>query len=432
MAANTHANGWARRATAGLVLGLAMTRPPTAAAAAATHGVPYVPTQLLTPSACSNASACHGRDVAYMFAPGGDGAAVQFLALNYSSGVADRARPYRITTELPFLQGAGATTAFGAVRTGDGTVVVYAGECDGPAGHVWSFDPGVEGSTGAGWTARTTTAQQGGGGPYFLGATLAFSSTLAPTMDQPTIYTYGGMCLAPRTDAATWQADGNYTKTMMSLAPASRQPTTAYGLRVASVSGPRVPFAGFTATQLPASVTNISGAVTQQAGFVFLGGHSQRAFINMSTAAVWSLPEESWSYVNIQPPAGEQQPGNELAVRQGGGGAAAAAAEVYSRSGHTAVLSEDGRSVVVLGGWVGDVDTPAEPQLAVLDMGQAYSSWRWRIPTAQPEGPGIYGHGAALLPGNVMMVYGGWETQAPGGAKAKRQAETTAPRFLNL
>ncbi|POR36089.1 Uncharacterized protein TPAR_03700, partial [Tolypocladium paradoxum] len=414
MAANHRAQGWAALA---LGLGLAMTQP----AAAAAPSFPYVPTQLLMPSACFNASACRGRDVAYVFAPSGDGAAVQFLALNYSSGVADKAQPDTITKELPFLKGAGPTTAFGAARTGDGTVVVYAGACDGAAGSVWSYDPG------AGWTKRTTTGQQGGRGPYFLGATLAFLTTLAPTMDRPTIYTYGGMCATPQTDAATWQAGGNYTKTMLSLAPDGG---FAYGLRVASVAGPRVPFAGFTATQLPASVANVSGTVTQQAGFVFLGGHTQQAFINMSTAAVWSLPEESWSYVSIQPPPPEeQQPGAELAVRQAHA-RAAENANVYSRSGHTAVLSEDGRAVVVLGGWVGDVDTPAQPQLAVLEMRQAYSSWRWRIPRAQPAGPGIYGHGAALLPGNVMMVYGGWQTQPPG-AKAKRQAPA-APRFLNL
>ncbi|KND92154.1 hypothetical protein TOPH_03002 [Tolypocladium ophioglossoides CBS 100239] len=423
MAANHSATGWAALA---LGLGLALAQPATAAA----HSLPYVPTRLLVPSACSNASTCRGRDVAYIFAQGGgDGAAVQFLALNYSSGVAGGATPEAVTTALPFLKDAGATTAFGAARTGNGTVVVYAGACDGQAGDVWSYDPDAQDATIAGWTKRTTTeaGQQGGRGPYFLGETLAFSTTLAPTMDQPTIYNYGGMCLPPQTDAATWQADGNYTKTMLSLGPASQQPGTAYGLRVASVSGPRVPFAGFTATQLPASVTNISGAVTQQAGFVFLGGHTQQAFINMSTAAVWTLPEESWSYVNVQPPAEEPPPGKELAVKQVHG---RAPANVYSRSGHTAVLSEDGRSVVVLGGWVGDVDTPAVPQLAVLEMSQAYSSWRWRIPGAQPGGAGIYGHGAALLPGNVMVVYGGWQTQ-PAGAGTRRQA-ATALRFLNL
>ena len=419
MATHHSAAVWA---TVVLGLGLAMTPP----AVAATHSFPYVPTQLLMPSACYNASTCRGRDVAYMFAPSGDtSSAVQFLALNYSSGVASDAAPQAITTELPFLKGQGPTTAFGAVRTGNGTVMVYAGACDGDGGSIWSYDPGAKGDAGAGWTRTRTTAQQGGRGAYFLGGTLAFSTMLAPKMDQPTIYTYGGMCLAPQTDAATWQADANYTKTMLSLVPGS---DGAYSPRVASVAGPRVPFAGFTATQLPASVSNMSGTVTQQASFVFLGGHTQQAFINMSTAAVWNLPEESWSYVNVQPPEEQQrQPGKDLAVKQ-----VLTDTNVYSRSGHTAVLSEDGRSVVVLGGWVGDVDTPAEPQLAVLEMSQAYSSWRWRIPAEQPQGGGVYGHGAALLPGNVMMVYGGWQTQSSGGSKAKRQAASTAPRFLNL
>ncbi|UNI16648.1 hypothetical protein JDV02_003068 [Purpureocillium takamizusanense] len=421
------------------------------AAAEQAHAFPYVPTQILTPSACVNQSSCRGRDVAYVFSPSSstsrDG--VRFLALNYSSGIDAGAEPKPVSTtaSLPFLQDAeSATTAFGAARAASGEVLVFAGACDGPGGDVWSYTPG--GNNGddkdVKWQRRTTTRKQGGAaggstqGPYFLGGTLAFSSKLAPTMDEPTLYTYGGMCAPPSTSTAKtqdWQSNANYTKTMMSLSPAAAQ-DGGYNLGVASVLGPRSPFAGFSVTQLPPSVTNISGTVTQQASFVFLGGHTQWAFINMSTAAVWSLPEETWSYVNVQPPspppstaAGEIRKEKKAAV-------ATTPDNVYSRSGHTAVLSEDGGSVVVLGGWVGDVGTPAEPQLAVLEMSQAYSSWRWRIPETQPES-GIYGHGAAMLPGNVMVVYGGWETKniTTTTTKQKRQdapATASSLRFLNL
>lgn len=397
---------------------------------AAAHGFPYVPTQLLTPTACFSHSTCRGRDVAYVLAQTGQQPAdVQLLAFNLSGDLDGTTRPRPVTTELPFLEHAGPTTAFGAVRTGNGTVVVLAGACDSEASHVWSFDPGERDGDGDGalWIKRPTTKtmlsagyeqpQDGPKSPFFLGGTLAFSSRLAPSMDQPTIYTYGGMCTSPQAEPSGWQAAADYSNTMTSLVPNSQLPDTGYALGVASVAGPRAPFAGFTLTQLPPSVTNISGSLTQQASFVFLGGHTQTAYINMSIAAVWNLPEESWSYVNIQPPAGS--PGRDPAP------------DMDSRSGHTTILSEDGKSMVLLGGWVGNVSTAAEPQLAVLEMNQTYSSWRWTIPAQQPGGSGIYGHGAAMLPGNVMMVYGGWETRSPD-SKAKRQVATVSPRFFNL
>ncbi|KAM4058977.1 galactose oxidase [Hirsutella rhossiliensis] len=410
-----------RRPLAACLLALALAL--VAASPAAAHSFPYVPTQLLTPTACFNDSACRGRDVAYVFAQTEDH--VQLLAFNLSVDLSPSTRPQTVTAELPFLNHAGPTTAFGAVRTGNGTIMVHAGACDGDAADVWSFDPG---NRGAGWIKRPMTKAKSTPGseppqsPFFLGGTLAFSSRLAPSMDQPTIYTYGGMCASPQAEPNNWQSAANYSKTMTSLAPDSQQPDAGYALGVASVAGPRAPFAGFTLTQLPPSMTNISGSLTQQASFVFLGGHTQNAYINMSTAAVWSLPEESWSYVNIQPPA--PAPGRELAIRQ-------VPSDVDSRSGHTTVLSEDGKSMAVLGGWVGDVSTAAEPQLAVLEMNQTYSSWRWTVPAQQPDGTGIYGHGAAMLPGNVMMVYGGWETRPPS-SKAKRQDAAASPRFFNL
>ncbi|KJZ72978.1 hypothetical protein HIM_07550 [Hirsutella minnesotensis 3608] len=388
------------------------------------HGFPYVSTQLLMPSACYNQSTCRGRDTAFVLSPSGDGGAPQLLAFNITGELDSGLRPQVISSELPFLKNAVPTTAFGAVRTSNGTIVVHAGACDGNAADVWSYEPGQGKDQSPGWVKRTTTriksqrSRDASRSPFFLGGTLAFSPKLAPIMDQPTIYSYGGMCISPETSPSDWQSAANYSKAMVSLTPQSQLPSTGYSIGVASVLGPRIPFAGFTLTQLSASVTSISGSVSQQASFVFLGGHTQKAYINISTAAVWNLPEESWSYVNIQ--SAEAQDGDSLP-----------GVEMDSRSGHTAVLSEDGRSMVVLGGWVGNVSIPAQPQLAVLEMNQTYSSWRWKIPDEQPEGNGIYGHGAAMLPGNVMMVYGGWETQS-GSGKAKRQEAASIPRFLNL
>ncbi|KPM46126.1 hypothetical protein AK830_g461 [Neonectria ditissima] len=396
------------------------------------HSFPYVPTQVLLagPACADSMTPCEGSDLAYIFRQN-DVGAVEFRSLNFSSSVsADLDLESPTGDELPFLDGKSDTTAFGAARTPNGTLLVYAGDCETGDGNVWSYTASDDG-----WVKRGLgDSGDGTRGPYFLGGTVAFSSTLAPEMDQPTIYTYGGMCGSPTDNDTEWQGAANYTKSMLSLAPKKDEADTPYTLSLASSSGPRTPIAGFTLTGLTPSMTNKSGTVTQQASWVLLGGHSQTAFINMSTAAVWNLPAESWTYVNIQAPD-ESLRSTDLAVKDEGSDEkkarrrATTVDDVYSRSGHTATLSEDGLSIVVLGGWVGDVETPAEPQLAILEMSEAYSGWQWSIPAKQPE-VNLYGHGSAVLPGNVMMVYGGWEISS-SSSKHKRQ-ESTTPRFLNL
>ncbi|KAL7948615.1 hypothetical protein V8C42DRAFT_351658 [Trichoderma barbatum] len=393
--------------------------------AAAAHSFPYVPTQILTPDACFNQSACHGSDMAYIFAQDSDDN-VQFLSLNISSAVGLDAKPNPVTTSLPFLGGNNPkNTAFGAVRTEEGAVLVYAGECDQGPGNVWTYGEGAAsgGGDNAAWVKHATTLgksekSKSSRGPYFLGGTIAFSASLAPLLDEPTIYSYGGMCDTPSDDSTGWQSGANYTTGMMTLTPTDNSPSSrSFAQGTASSSGPKTPIAGFSLTALQSSMSNNSGTVTQQTSYVIIGGHTKQAFINMSTAAVWNLPEESWSYVNVQ-----QSPDSPDGVE--------------SRSGHTAILSQDGRSIVVLGGWVGDVMSAAEPQLAILEMSQAYNSWRWTIPKQQPDfgDAGIYGHGAAILPGNVMMVYGGWLiSDSDSSSKTKRQSGvTTSPKFLNL
>jgi hypothetical protein len=274
------------------------------------------------------------------------------------------------------------------------------------------------------------------------------------------VYLYGGMCPWANTNTSdnsdtSPQASAAYSNRMLRLSPpttASPSAADGYTLTYApnTGSGGPIPAAGFTLTELtPSLTTRRPGAggstdtgddnnnnsnddgnaiVTQQTSHLLLGGHTSQAFVNMSTAAVWSLPEETWSFVAIAAPSGTTTTtggATELAVRQG-----AEQVVVDSRSGHTAVLSEDGSAVVVYGGWVGDLNTPAEPQLVILRMGVGaqvgFEGWRWEVPAqgGSMEGRGIYGHGAVLLQGNVMMVWGGYEI-APGaegnGNGKKRQ-----------
>ncbi|KAF5018476.1 hypothetical protein F66182_9530 [Fusarium sp. NRRL 66182] len=410
------------------------------ASPAAAHSFPYVPTEILMPDpTCVDQSVpCTASDLAYIFRQTASGG-IEFRSLNFSASVnADQVsleRPAGRVT-LPFLDNKPRSTTFGAARTANGSVLVYSGDCSTGSGDVWSFNY----EDGGEWYRRgLSDNSQRRRAPYFLGGTVAFSSSLAPEMDQPTLYTYGGMCARPESgdDAANWQSDANYTKTMLRLAPTNGDAHTPYSMSVASSGGPRTPIAGFTLTGLTPSMTNKSGVVTQQMSYVLLGGHTKSAFINMSTVAVWNLPAESWSYVNIQAPD-DGLPTSDLAVKDTGSIAsrrstANTADNVYSRSGHTATLSEDGSSIVVLGGWVGDVDTPAEPQLAILEMSEAYSGWQWKIPSEQPDFAGLYGHGAAVLPGNMLMVYGGWETSSSSSRrKAKRQALSGNLRLYNI
>ncbi|KAH6984772.1 hypothetical protein BKA56DRAFT_614489 [Ilyonectria sp. MPI-CAGE-AT-0026] len=400
---------------------------------ASAHSFPYVPTQVLLngPACVDSMTPCEGNDVAYIFRQTDNGG-VEFRSTNFSSSLGNDLNLVSPTgNNLPFLDGKSNTTAFGATRTPNGTLLVYAGDCETGTGNVWSYE-----AQDTEWVKRGLGDDgHSTRGPYFLGATVAFSSTLSPEMDQPTIYTYGGMCSSPTDNTTEWQGDANYTKSMLSLSPKKDEVNTAYTLSLASSDGPSTPIAGFTLTGLTPSMTNKSGIVTQQASWVLLGGHSDTAFINMSTAAVWNLPAESWTYVSIQAPDDTLR-STDLAIKDESSNSNSARRratvidDVYSRSGHTATLSEDGMSIVVLGGWVGDVGTPAEPQLAILEMSEAYSGWQWSIPSKQPD-VDLYGHGAAVLPGNVMMVYGGWEIGSSSSKKSKRQSSTTT-RFFNL
>lgn len=405
--------------------------PRVAASSSPPDTLPYTPTTILVPT--SNAS------VVYLFSPTDTGQ-IQFLALNISSSLSSSARSITTLLEaVPFLGDNGqenTASAFVPVLRSDGSIVVYAGDCSSASTNspsVWTYTP--QGTAIASqWTSRTIThSSSSQSGPWFLGGSTAFSNQIAPTVSNSTIYLYGGMCPssessasstvtaaaagASSVDASDWQVHAAYSNQMLKLVPSGG----TYAPSIVSSKGPPIAEAGFSLTSLPASQLNRSGTITQQMNSVVLGGHTKTAFVNMSTAAIWSLPEEAWSFVSIASPYSS---GNtELAVVKK---AANSVSAPDSRSGHTAVLSEDGSSLVVLGGWVGDVGQAADPQLAILEMDTDYSQWKWSIPSVQPSGTGLFGHGAALLPGNVMMVYGGYNISSGSTAKRliRRQSDT--------
>ncbi|KAK6085487.1 hypothetical protein SCUP515_00594 [Seiridium cupressi] len=383
------------------------------------QGLPYIPTTILLPNSDlvplqQNVSS----DLAYIFSPQDD--SVALLALNISSTVKSSSLAFQtLSSELPFVTSG--NTSYTPTIANNGTLIVFAGDCSSSSSaSVWTLDPRQDGSDAV-WTQDSTGSETSG--PGFLGAGLSFSTTLEPIMDPMDVYLYGGMCPSSTTSTTSSQSDATYSNQMVKLSPSSGS-SSSYAIQTLTNKGSPIAEAGFTLTGLSPSISNRSGTVTQQTNYVVLGGHTKSAFVNISTAAIWSLPEESWGYVSISTASSSS---TELAIKS-------TSSTIDPRSGHTAVLNEDGSALVVFGGWVGDTQTAASPQLAILNIGPGYGGsgeWQWTIPDTQPSGSGIYGHGAALLPGNIMMVYGGYEISS-SGSRLKRQTTSSLPSFLNL
>ncbi|KAA6410088.1 MAG: hypothetical protein FRX48_05507 [Lasallia pustulata] len=401
-------------------------------AGSAVATLPYNPTKLL-------ASPDDGSYVYVLQSTASSSA--QLLALDASSTLDNTSLPYTtLSASLPFL-GDGAGESFTPVMGEQGNITVYAGLCTDAAegASIWRFTP-IKGTKGNGtWTKQdlSISGLEGDGqlgGANYLASGIAFSSTVNSSSD---FYIFGGMCPNATTlSSSDWTQSANYSNSMLTLMAPSSPPSpslpSTYDLAISSSRGPPIPEAGFSITPLTPTFSNSSGGYqSQQQNFVLLGGHTQQAFINMSQVALFSLPEQSWSFLPVDSPTAKAN--TELAFRDSPG--------VDPRSGHTAVLTLDGKRVVLFGGWVGNVSTPANPQLAILNLGEGYGGtgdWQWNIPTQTGtglgDGNGLYGHGAVMLPGDVMMMIGGYTISGSGNAKAKRAdaALSTQHYFYNI
>ncbi|KAI1132495.1 hypothetical protein F5Y10DRAFT_231262 [Nemania abortiva] len=379
--------------------------------------LPYIPTSILLPAPKPGQTENNATgDVAYIFSP--QGTSVDLLSVNISATLEASSLPLStLSSGLPFLKNS--STAFTPSLADNGSLLVYAGDCSTSKGSsIWSFNSSAPSTSSALWTQGDiesgTDAQGIKIGPGFLGASFSFSTILEPATSPAYTFVYGGMCPNNNSDSTSSQTKATYSNQMVKISPSDAN-SESFSIELVDSNGPPIPEAGFTFTGLSPSFANRTGTVTQQINYVLLGGHTQYAFVNMSTLAIWSLPEESWGFVS------------DIAM-------ADSSESVDSRSGHTTVLNEDGTALVIYGGWVGDLTQAAYPQLAVLQIGSDYGGagdWQWIIPDSQPSGDGIYGHGAALLPGNVMMVYGG-HTIPSSGSKTRREASAATATFLNL
>ncbi|KAI9831458.1 MAG: hypothetical protein M1819_005057 [Sarea resinae] len=386
--------------------------------------LPYNPARVLM-SAKDNG-------LAYIFLPANESSSdFQYLRLNITSNLDASSLSYdTLSPSLPFLSSDN-STAFTPIIDGDGDVSVYAGSCDPLSGgsSIWRFMPeeaAGKGRTGA-WSQQSVDLGQLNtlnvlSGANFLSAGISFSSAADGDAANSTFYIFGGMCPSNHSSSASWQSSADYSNYMLTLTPAASHDAgpsnTSYSLGLSSSRGPPVAEAGFSITSLQPTYSNQTGNYqSQQEDFVLIGGHTQSAFINMSQIALFSLPQQGWTFISVDADSSEAK--TDLAARS-------SSTDVDPRSGHTAVLTPDGKKIVVFGGWVGDVTNPAEPQLVVLNVGEGYggeSDWSWSVPSPTGGGPdissGIYGHAALMLPGGVMMIIGGYSIPA-SKTKAKR------------
>ncbi|KAJ5084398.1 hypothetical protein NUU61_008977 [Penicillium alfredii] len=379
--------------------------------------IPYTPSSVfLSPK--------HNDSLAYLFQPSTSAAGkTQFLSLNLSTNINTDSPSYRTLLETTPFQRSDKSSAFIPVIDDHGTVTVYTGDCqsssENPA--LWRFNPDNSSATGNGtWEQLPVNPGEGATKPNYLAAGFAFASS---NTSDGSMYAFGGMCPFHNTTDQNWISSANYSQAMVVLSPTSSH-STKYNAATTGHRTPPVAEAGMAIVPLPAAYSMASTGKRQD--FLFIGGHTQQAFLNMSQLAVFSLPQESWSFVKVN---SDTKPKTELVVRD--------KAAIEPRSGHTAVLSEDGKKVFVLGGWVGDTGIPADPQFAVLELGEEYGGtgeWTWTIPSSQrpgiAKGAGIFGHAAAMLPGGVMMIAGGYSIPKPSSKRATSAAQPNAQVFL--
>ena len=357
------------------------------------QSLPYNPTYLV-----------QGQDSkVYQFSPS---TTPQFAVYDVTNGLKNTDAPEPITSQLPFLSDA--SNSFVPLATREG-LSVFSGECsDGEQElDLWSYGFGANNRT---WTQVKTTSSDAGLSANFLAAGFAFPSTTTASTDS--LYVFGGMCASSTSNSSTWTTDATYSNTMLTISP---EQGADFEVSLTGTRSPPIAEAGLSITPLiPASVG--ADNTTQQQNFVLIGGHTQNAFINMSQLAMFSMPEQAWAFIGINQPA---------------------STVVEPRSGHSAVITADGSKIIVFGGWVGDITNPATPSLAILEVGAGYGgndSWAWTVPDVkQPYtggGAGLYGHAAIMLPGDVMMVTGGYSITS--AARRKTRRDTPGTMFFNI
>ncbi|KAK3984071.1 hypothetical protein QBC44DRAFT_253711 [Cladorrhinum sp. PSN332] len=342
---------------------------------------PYTPTTIFLPPQ---------SDTAFIFSPSSSGpnSTVSLLSLNISSltSSSSSSAPRTLSETLPISSG----DAFVPLLLPNNTLAIFSGSCSTPSSsklHTFDFVSQKWIKSRPGGIAVSPESDYAQTVPFRLSSGVAFSRQLEPVLSAPAMYFYGGQC-----------GDETYSNTMLRLGSDDGMLSTVNS----GGNDAPVPAAGFSLTELtPASTSNRSGVVTQSSSYLLLGGHTAGGtYVNVSTVGVWNLPGEGWEFLSVRNGEGRVEGG---------------------RSGHTSVVSEDGGRVVVYGGLVGSEEGNEGVGMGVLKVGVGGEGWEWEDLGNKGKGEtGRYGHGAVRLPGDVMMVYGGWEVGS-GSKKGKRE-----------
>ena len=360
------------------------------------------------------------KNIVYLLSPSSDQSNFQLSSVDISSSLsAANFSSTTISSSLPFhLDQQTALTATTDLRN---NLYLLSGACgDGARGiELWIYNTTAYKTGQSGWGKRSLDTDgiedpTTNGGVNFLGSAFTFPSGGTAS---PEIYVFGGLC--PNSTSLTvddWQASASYSNTMLSVQQSTDLATAQFAVSDVVMRGPAIPEAGFTVLPLATAYINGSNSsVGSQQNFAFIGGSTSSAFINMSQVALYSLPEESWSFIPIDAPSPSTS--QDLTRKD--------APSIDPRSGHAAALSSDGQKIFVVGGWVGNVNTPADPQIAILEVGDGYGGsgdWQWALPDQKNPGPpGLYGHSVTVLPGDVLMISGGYAISAAGSSKLRRR-----------
>ncbi|KAF3281186.1 hypothetical protein TWF970_002352 [Orbilia oligospora] len=178
----------------------------------------------------------------------------------------------------------------------------------------------------------------------------------------------------------------------------NRDPSSSLDVSITLPENPPIPEAGFSMTQL--KINSTSSENNSQDGMLILGGYtSSRRFVGLGQLAFFSPKSESWSFVS----------------------ASLSDNDITPRAGHSAVVDESQKRIIVFGGWIGNITRPAKPSMVILKIGDLDSNgWEWDTfnateeveGSAPPDDTPLWGHAAILLEGNVMMLTSGFHVKS--------------------
>ncbi|KAG0158820.1 hypothetical protein PDIDSM_6340 [Penicillium digitatum] len=378
--------------------------------------IPYTPSSIFL-------SSQHNDSLAYILRPSSTGQ-TEFVSLNLSSSIDVENLSFQTLLKSTPFYSSDQNASFVAAINEQGLITVYSGNChcasDNPV--LWQFHPNSKSSIGNGtWDRLPVITSDATTAANYLAAGFTYSASKQE--DESSMYAFGGMCPFANSTDETWVSAANYSQSTVVLGP-SPYYNTKFTAATVGKRAPPIAEAGMAVVPLqPAYAADSMG---KEQEFLFIGGHTSQAFLNMSQLAFSSLPQQSWSFVSV---ISNSTSKTQLTIPD--------TVSIEPRSGHTAALSEDGNKVFWFGGWVGDMTVPAEPQFAVLELAEGFdgaTEWIWTALSFEgsgiAKGAGIFGHGAAMLPGGVMMISGGYNIPKPSSKRASATAQSNARVYL--